>query len=573
MRGRLEFSKDDDEAVVFITWHDASAFCRWLSNKEGLPYRLPTEAEWEYACRAGGDDFYHTGDTLPEPLRKHPADSWYPDPSNSSLADVVGLHVGRTPPNRWGLYDMHGNVEEWCHDWYGPYRPEEQTDPVGYATGDFKVTRGGSHSTELYYLRSANRLATLPGDSSWLIGLRVVMGELPPSAPLPAPHRPRCQARVRQVRPADMVAAPPADKPHFSGPKQFVKIPPASYGPLWSEHNHVPALVECPNGDMLAVWFSCYRERGREMALAASRLRYGSQEWEPASSFWDVPDHNMTGTVLWRDGQDIHCVGALAVAGTWGNNCIYMRSSSDSGATWSPARLIVPDHGIGQVCPIHPPFTAQDGSLVLTCDDANLWMTQVYISRDGGETWRDPGGRIDGIHAPVVQLTDSRLLAFGRLKNGDPRPMPQSISADMGGSFAVSDSPFDPIFSGQRPTMIRLREGPLFFASFARKMVIKDITGRERSVAGLFGALSYDEGQTWPVRRLISDDGQGRWLNGEGWTMRFIMSHTYAEPKGYLASIQATNGLIHLISSNNHYTFNQTWLETPAPAAAGDGLL
>ncbi|GAH72839.1 unnamed protein product, partial [marine sediment metagenome] len=100
-------SKADDEAVVFVSWNDAERFCRWLSEKENLPYRLGTEAEWEYACRAGTTTCYHTGDILPEEFHKN--------------GRGVSLHVGKTPPNAWGLYDMHGNVEEWCQDWYGPY--------------------------------------------------------------------------------------------------------------------------------------------------------------------------------------------------------------------------------------------------------------------------------------------------------------------------------------------------------------------------------------------------------------------------------------------------------------------
>ncbi|MHC4498707.1 MAG: formylglycine-generating enzyme family protein, partial [Planctomycetota bacterium] len=136
---------------------------------QGLSYRLPTEAEWEYACRAGTTSNYYAGDILPEQFSKR---------------GKVFLQVGQTPPNAWGLHDMHGNVEEWCHDWYGPYQAETQLGPVGYITGDFKVLRGGSYSTPDSYLRSANRMAQLPECKNWLMGLRVVLGELPPTKPL-----------------------------------------------------------------------------------------------------------------------------------------------------------------------------------------------------------------------------------------------------------------------------------------------------------------------------------------------------------------------------------------------------
>ena len=167
LRGKLGFSKLDDEAVVFVSWYDAVNFCEWLSKKEGKPYRLPTEAEWECACRAGTSTAYNTGDKLPKAYHKNQKETWEPRP--------VSLKVAQAPPNAWGLYDMHGNVEEWCYDWYGPYEPEDNRDPIGRAAGEFKVTRGGSHGTKLEYLRSANRLGTLPADKSYMIGFRVVL--------------------------------------------------------------------------------------------------------------------------------------------------------------------------------------------------------------------------------------------------------------------------------------------------------------------------------------------------------------------------------------------------------------
>ena len=85
----IGFSQDDDEAVVFVDWHDAVRFCEWLSEKEGLPYRLPTEAEWEYVCRAGTTTHFHTGDTLPLEFHKNVGESWYPDAGRSRGAEEV----------------------------------------------------------------------------------------------------------------------------------------------------------------------------------------------------------------------------------------------------------------------------------------------------------------------------------------------------------------------------------------------------------------------------------------------------------------------------------------------------
>ncbi|MBS3775868.1 MAG: formylglycine-generating enzyme family protein, partial [Bacteroidales bacterium] len=102
LRGKRGISHDDEEAVVFVSWHDAKAFTEWLSRKEGKPYRLPTEAEWEYACRAGTKTKFNTGGSLPEAFHLNQTDAWYPRP--------VPLKVGTTPSNSWELYNMHGLV-------------------------------------------------------------------------------------------------------------------------------------------------------------------------------------------------------------------------------------------------------------------------------------------------------------------------------------------------------------------------------------------------------------------------------------------------------------------------------
>ncbi|MHC4645324.1 MAG: SUMF1/EgtB/PvdO family nonheme iron enzyme, partial [Planctomycetota bacterium] len=211
------FSHQPDEAVIFVSWQDANAFCDWLSQEEGLPYRLPTEAEWEYACRAGTTTKYNTGGTLPGEYENHQVETWGPYP--------VPLHVGQTPPNPWGLYDTHGNVEEWCHDWYGPYETGSQIDPVGRVDADFRVSRGGSHSTTVYYLRSANRMGTLPQDKHWMIGFRPVIGELPTTEPLPEPGPELYQIDVNQAVPPDINEGPDPNLPYFEGPRTYVKIP------------------------------------------------------------------------------------------------------------------------------------------------------------------------------------------------------------------------------------------------------------------------------------------------------------------------------------------------------------
>jgi formylglycine-generating enzyme required for sulfatase activity len=102
-------SEADDHPVVYVAWQEAAGFCEWLSRKEGKPYRLPTEAEWEYACRAGTATRYHSGDALTSQQANFGV-----VPQGSRPQPMA---VGSFAPNAWGLHDMHGNVAEWCHDW------------------------------------------------------------------------------------------------------------------------------------------------------------------------------------------------------------------------------------------------------------------------------------------------------------------------------------------------------------------------------------------------------------------------------------------------------------------------
>ncbi|MHC4648408.1 MAG: sialidase family protein [Planctomycetota bacterium] len=216
--------------------------------------------------------------------------------------------------------------------------------------------------------------------------------------------------------------------------------------------------------------------------------------------------------------------------------------------------------------------------------------TAVHISRDGGLSWQDAGGTIAGIHAGVVQLTDGRLMGLGRgdvmTRNqirpwmatnvvgeidGTYRRMTVSISADMGKTWSYSQAPFPPIGGGQRLVFMRLKEGPLFLASFAGEgndvypVMVTDASGTKRRVFGLFVALSYDDAKTWPTIRLITDDGPPREMKGSDGRSKFTLSKSRAEQRGYMSACQARNGLIHLVTSYNHYAFNLKWLETPPP--------
>jgi hypothetical protein len=249
---------------------------------------------------------------------------------------------------------------------------------------------------------------------------------------------------------------------------------------------------------------------------------------------------------------------------------IVMRTSTDSGATWSRGRLIVPEHHWRrQVIP--SVFATKEGAIVLPADASPTSQrgSALHISRDGGETWSDSGGTIAGIHTGVAQLEDGRLVAFGRGDNIDGH-MPQSYSDDLGKTWTYRPSPFPPIGGGQRLVLRRLREGPLLFVSFAREsepvaVEVEDASGARRRIHGLFAALSYDGGATWPRIRVVGSDPESprtaETMNGE----TFELSRSRGEPRGYLTATQGANGIIHLISSWNHYAFNLRWLETPPP--------
>ena len=547
LRGKGAGFNEDDDAVINVNWYDAQAFCQWLCDKEYMPYRLPTEAEWEYACRAGTTTHYHTGDILPEEFSKA---------SRS-------VRVGQTPPNAWGVYDMHGNIEEWCYDWYGPYEAHEQVDPIGRVTGDFRVTRGGSHSTSPYYLRSANRLGTVPEDKHSLIGFRVVIGEMPGTKPLPKAPLASYQIGVSQQVPSDIEKGPDRREPYLRL-LEFVKMPLGNTGPLYEKHNHFTSVTECPNGDLLAIWHTCIGESGRELAVAASRLRYGEQQWEPASLFWDAPDRNDHGHALWFDGKDkiYHFQG---LADQIRNVALVMRTSSNNGVSWSAPRIIA-GHGPSRM-PVESVFRTREGLYMISCDKG---PNVLWISSDNGVSWYKSQGSIRGKHACAVQLADGRLMALGRERNIDGK-MPMSISSDMGKSWEYSASEFPPVTWGQRAVLLRLKEGassklsgmsPLLFASFCKKMMVTNDSGSRHQVSGLFCAVSFDEGQTWPHKRLVTDDRPGRdieTLNGDPVTM----SPHNSESVGYLSVCQTADNLVHLLTSRQHYCFNLKWLTTP----------
>jgi formylglycine-generating enzyme len=188
------FAQTDDHPVVNVSWNDAREFCAWLARKTGKPCVLPTEAQWEYACRAGSATRYHHGqdenglrtvaniaDLSLKPRwdylalnRRRPIARWFERVSWDDGYPFTAP-VGKFKPNQNGLYDMHGNVWEWCSDWYDKdhYGQSPAKDPQGPENGTRRVLRGGSWDNAPRYCRSASRHKMGPSFATTSFGFRV----------------------------------------------------------------------------------------------------------------------------------------------------------------------------------------------------------------------------------------------------------------------------------------------------------------------------------------------------------------------------------------------------------------
>ncbi|MEX0704533.1 MAG: SUMF1/EgtB/PvdO family nonheme iron enzyme [Planctomycetales bacterium] len=541
LRGKFGNANEDDEPATYVTWRQAVAFCDWLSKREGKPYRLPTEAEWEFACRAGATTPFSTGEQLS-------AEQANLGLERDGKRKVAAVAVGSYPPNAWGLCDMHGNVAEWCLDWHGPYSAEPQADPVGRADGIARVVRGWScnrpsYQAAAFFARSANRSGHLPEDANVYTGFRVVQAELPATRPLPPAEPPLHQRDVKQTpaRPS----RPDSDQPYFidySKEGRGPTIPPEAWGPVYAAHNHFAASVVCPNGDVLAMWYTCMGEADRQLAQAASRLRAGAEKWGPASSFFTVPDVNCHAPVLLRDGGRIYHFCTQSLHG-WDYAANVMRHSDDSGATWSKPEIILgrddPDT-LSQPCSA---FVAQDGTLVLACDgDQGHKDERVMTSGDKGKTWHVRQGDMRkaagayAIHPAIVERSDRTMLCWLR----GPKPMPLLVSRDFGDTWERRDSPFPGIGVGQKAAALKLASGAI--------LLMSSDTSKELVGGGTFVALSLDDGETWPhVRKVEAPVG------------------------GYMSLAQSDDGTVYLIGSRMRFAAcNEAWLKEGGPVQSGE---
>jgi formylglycine-generating enzyme required for sulfatase activity len=546
------FQGSGDPYVSGVSWEDATAFCRWLSRREGKPYRLPTEAEWEYSARAGTRTHFWSGDKPPAPEQANP----------------------------WGLKNIHTGVVEWCLDWYGPYPDSDQVDPVGPAAGIARVIRGGGIQQQTappynvglssYYARSANRGGLLPGyRAQEPVGFRVVQADLPSTPSLTPADPPFAQMCVKQ-KATHLDAGPDPSVPYFrqrpilSVPPDDVmenEIVPSGLQAGILQHNHCPGLEVMPNGDLLAMYFTSEGyNHGRldkqctageatpDVAIIATRLRRGSDQWDPPGIFLDVPDINDVTPLLWNDGGVLRLFWGSYLSGIAFSSAV----STDNGAHWTDFRNVVPRDGrspFDAAQPINSVFRTSDGRLHIACDALGP-SSILWSSDDNGATWSDPGGRTGGRHSTCVPLRDGGILCMGGKSSNIDGYMPQSVSKDSGHTWQVSKTMFPALGGNQRPTLIRLASGRLFFATD-----FQDIQGRRPAAVkenGSFAALSDDEGRTWRLRRIDGVPAKDN-TNNQG-----------PPTLGYSVARQAPDEVIHLVTSMvtpaQHYEMNEAWI-------------
>lgn len=517
---RPEFHGNDYYAPYAsgISWNDAVAFCQWLTAKEGKPYRLPTEAEWEYAARVSNPD----------------------------------------------LKNMAGGVAEWVLDWHGLYPSEPQTDPVGPAGGISKVVRGGGLDYKAsktdggkrfpaempYYARPANRAAVAPVFASpdHPIGFRIVQAEMPRTPPLPA-SRPFFQQAVKQDKPDLKLGPDPANPyyhtrrlfPNFGGKDLRSVVWKIGLTPGLGIAYHNSAVQVCDNGDLVAAYYNTAEyEDDPDQTIMSMRLRYGAEDWDLPEPWPDFQDAADAAPVFWnQNGKLWFFWGSPRLLG--GPPFQFM-TSTDNGATWSAVEFPHLQGPVGKFTPqpINSVVRAKDGAIYLPVDGAGSTAV-LFASRDNGQTWFDTGGRTAGRHTTLVIGKDGALIGFGGKNSNIDGFMPKVVSRDGGKTYQKSKTPFQPLGSGQRPSVIRLASGRLFF--------VADLFDKKKlgpKGAGAFVALSDDDGETWKTRQFPN-----------------IVT------VGYTTATQAPNGVIHIVTSKNdpavHIELNETWVLQGGP--------
>ncbi|GGH09094.1 SUMF1/EgtB/PvdO family nonheme iron enzyme [Silvibacterium dinghuense] len=538
-----------------VSWDQAMAYCRWLSRKTGKPWRLPTEAEWEYAARAGGTKIYGATDS-PMPVDQ---------------------------PNAFGVKNMEVGRPEWTLDWYGPYQPEEIADPTGVASGMTKAIRGGGldwrhtatktspdldvPATASYFDRPANRASLPPTYKSDTgnVGFRVVQAAMPKVNTTP-PRQYFFMSAVKQRSLAggparsQSVDTPDASTPIYRTHELFPDLGGKSMmGIGWrlgiaegiGVNYHNSAIQVLPNGDLLAAFYnSPDHEDDPDQTIMTMRRRAGANEWDMPEPWPIFADAGLAGPVIWNDPAHQQQAGGKVwffwgFARLIGAPPFAWATSDDNGATWSAAHFPAFPQPIGRYVsqPINSIVRGPDGAIYMPTDstgrdsDGNGSISAVWRTDDEGKSWADTGGRTAGRHTTIVFAENGDLLGFGGKNSNIDGRMPLATSKDDGKTWVKSKLPFDPLLSGERPSVIRLKSGRLFFVADRnpnhQKHVHKD---------GAYVALSDDDGKTWAVKSLPEN----------------ILT------VGYTTATQGPDGMIHIVTTKNTVNYeielNEAWV-------------
>lgn len=535
-----------------ITYEEASEYVSWLARKEGMPYHLPTEAQWEYAAR------------------------------NRDTVEIDRMCDPR--------------IREWCYDWYAPYGDLPQTDPAGPINGRYRCVRGGYLDNpsryQAYHQEPFYRCAMPPGYRHFRedkenrfgchpIGFRVAMGELPVPSGWQAPSG--VCIGVKQKTESYRKAGPPADKPYFRK-RYLFPVPPdnctaqeircSGFSPVFRHHHHSPALTVAANGDLICTVYSTYHEYDAGSGLVGARLRVGEDQWEYPDIFLDPVGVNDHAPLLHTrpDGTIYHFWGWPQLDDAYP---FQYTVSGDNGETWSEERYPLFRNKAKWVTPqpINTCIDASDGTFYLASDSSAQMMTDdtgvqrtgaasvLWRSRDGLQTWENPGSRTAGRHTTAVELKDGAILALGGKNTDIDGYMPAAVTRDGGDSYQVFKTCFPALNSGQRPSILRLFSGRLVVCGdYQTKKNKKPKELEDR--AGSYAAWSEDEGVTWHFKQLWGTQTRKR---GEG-------QFGNASTLGYSVMKQSPDGLIHIVCSNVHpllhLCFNECWLtgeEQPQP--------
>ena len=375
-RGNPEFAP----YAAGVSWYDAVEFCKWLSRKEGKSYRLPTEAEWEYAAR-------------------------------------------NEPPD---LENMHSGPAEWCLDWHGLYSAEPQTDPVGVDIGIAKVVRGGGLDKDLaglpYFVRSSNRAAIAPAFASVKgnIGFRVVEAPMPKTAPRVAGQS-FFQSMVKQTA-YEVERGPDPARPYYHVRPLFPNLGGRDMrtigrhiglAPGLGVSYHNSAVQVCPNGDLVAAYYdSPAHENDPDQTILSMRLRHGSEEWDMPEPWPNFPDAAEAAPVFWNDrGRLWLFFGSPRLMGA---PPFQFMTSTDNGRIWSEVQFANLQGPVGPYTPqpINSVVRAAAGTSYLPVD-AKGGTSVLFASKDEGKTWYDTGGRTGGRHTTLVEGKDGSLIGIG----------------------------------------------------------------------------------------------------------------------------------------------------------------